>query len=231
MVMVGLCHTDLHMQDNDWGTSDYPRCPGGTRGVAVVTKHGSAVTSPAIGTRVAIGWMRDSCKECGMCEQGRENICATGYQGTYLGPSSGIWGFAPEGYNKMGGCFARVQRIEARFAAPIPDIIPSEVVCPLICGGGTVYEPLVEHGFPGAVVGVSSIGGLGTAAIKLARMRGYRVVAISSSPGKKAAAISAGANQFVCVSDSEAMKGVQCSLDFIIETSPVRTDVESICGC
>lgn len=212
------------MRDNDWGNSDYPLLPG-HEGVGEVVKIGSAVTSLSVGTRVAIGWMRDACKTCNACEEGQENVCAKGYQGLFLGPAAGIWGDAPEGYNAVGGCFARVQRIESRFACRVPDAIPSEVVCPLICGGGTVFEPLVTYGFPGARVGILSIGGLGTAAIKLANLLEHKVVAVSSSPGKRDAALAAGAQEFVSVDDDVALGKLQGSLDFIIETSPAKTDV------
>lgn len=230
VLMVGLCHTDVHMRDNDWGTADFPLLTG-HEAVCIVTKLGSAVTAPALNSRVAIGWVRDSCSTCSGCAVGRENLCQEGYQGTYLGASSGIWGGSPLRYNEVGGCFARVQRIEARFAIPIPDNVPSEVVCPLICGGGTVYEPIVEYGFPGAVVAVSSIGGLGTAAIKLAKLRGCRVVAISSTPAKEDAAVAAGAESFVCVEDEAAMKAIKGTCDMVLETSPANADIKRYMAC
>lgn len=228
--MIGLCHTDIHMRDNDWGTSDFPVLLG-HEGVAVVTRLGTSVQLPPVGARVAIGWIRDSCAQCGSCVQRRENLCEKGYQGTYLGPSSGIWGNSATNYHATGGCFSRIQRIEARFAVPIPDSVPSEIVCPFICGGGTVYEPLVQYGFPGAVVGISSIGGLGTAAVKLAPLMGYKVIAMSSSADKKEAALAAGAHQFVCVKDKSAMAEISGKLDFILETSPANGDLAPYMGC
>ena len=38
----GLCHTDIHMRDNDWGVSDYPLVLG-HEGVGVVRKIGDSV--------------------------------------------------------------------------------------------------------------------------------------------------------------------------------------------
>lgn len=228
--MVGLCHTDISMRDNDWGVSNYPLLAG-HEAVGVVTALGAAVTSPPVGARVALGWIRDSCAACRACDAGRENVCDTGFKGTYLGEAAGVWGAQGAKHNETGGFFARVQRIEARFAVQIPDAVPSEVACPFICGGGTVYEPLVNYGFPGCVVGISGIGGLGTAALKLAKAMGYGTVAISCSPQKEQYAEAAGADKFVCASDEQAMTSLRGTLDFVIDTSPVNCEISKFISC
>ena len=74
---------------------------------------------------------------------GRENICAAGYQGRYLGPSAGCWGKDPQ--NEHGGCFSRVMRIEERFAIKLLDGLPLEVACLLIYGGETVFSSIVGY--------------------------------------------------------------------------------------
>lgn len=230
ILMCGLCHTDCHCRDNDWGGGDFPLLAG-HEGLGIVRKKGSKVSSLDIGARVAIGWLRDSCTDCKACIDGRENVCEVGYQGLFLGASSGMWGKSPLGYNTMGGCFARVQRIEERFATPIPENVPAEVVCPLICGGGTVYEPIMDYGFPGCVLAVSSIGGLGTAAIKLARLRGLTVWAISSSPSKRDAALAAGAQRFIALDDADAMVKAKGKVDVLLETSPANSSITKYMQC
>lgn len=86
-------------------------------------------------------------------------------------------------------------RVSARFAVKIPANV---VACPLLCGGGTVYEPIVDYSPAGSRLGVAGIGGLGTAAIKLAQLRGVTCSAVSSSPHKKSAAlVAAGAKDFI----------------------------------
>ena len=80
----------------------------GHEGVGIVRAIGSEVKGLKIGDRVAIAWIRDSCKTCSNCHKGRENICKAGYQGTYLGAHSGIWG--KKAYNEHGGCMSRVSR-------------------------------------------------------------------------------------------------------------------------
>ena len=69
--------------------------------------------------------------------------CDEGYQGTYLGKSAGCWGKVP--YNEFGGCFSKVMRVDAKFAIKLPDGLPPEVAAPLLCGGGTLFEPVGSY--------------------------------------------------------------------------------------
>lgn len=41
MTHCGLCHTDIHMRDNDWGVSNYPMVAG-HEGIGVVRRVGSS---------------------------------------------------------------------------------------------------------------------------------------------------------------------------------------------
>jgi uncharacterized zinc-type alcohol dehydrogenase-like protein len=50
MTHCGLCHTDIHMRDNDWGISNYPMVPG-HEGVGVIRKLGSCVRSAKVDLR------------------------------------------------------------------------------------------------------------------------------------------------------------------------------------
>ncbi|PXF46046.1 putative formaldehyde dehydrogenase AdhA [Gracilariopsis chorda] len=225
--MVSLCHTDVHMRDNDMGISDYPMLLG-HEGVGVVTHLGSAVRTLKIGDTVGIGWIRDSCTGCRRCKEGRENLCENGYQAIYLSSSAGPIGKSPLQYNLHGGCFARYQRIEERFAVKIPDGVPPEMASPLLCGGATVFEPLCDYVTAGAHVGVLGIGGLGTAAVKLARLRGCIVWAISGTPSKREGILQAGAHHFVNLGDKEARRKATGKLDLIIDTSPINPAVDQL---
>ncbi|KAL3927213.1 MAG: hypothetical protein SGPRY_002929 [Prymnesium sp.] len=135
MSHCGLCHTEVHMLENDWGISNFPLVPG-HEGYGKVVIVGSDVTKLKVGDAVGVGWIRDSCSSCRTCCVGRENLCAKGYQGTYLGPNAaGIWGNQAMNTN---GCFAKVMRIEAPFVFKIPENCPPTIACPLMCAGGTV---------------------------------------------------------------------------------------------
>jgi len=227
MQCCGLCHTDIHMKDNDWGISNYPLVLG-HEGIGVVRAVGSSVSSSAgglaVGDTVGVTWIRDCCKCCDRCLEGRENVCANGYQGTYLGPAAGMWG--KDAAHEYGGCFSKVMRVEERWAIKIPNTIPPEVACPLLCGGGTVFEAVCDYVECGTSVAVASIGGLGTAAIKFARSFGGHVTALSRSETKKEKCLGVGAHDFfACLGDVEKMKVLSGKFDVIIDTSPANADV------
>ena len=196
----------------------------GHEGVGKVRSVGSSVRTLSVGDLVGVTWARDSCLSCKYCRCGRENICEKGYQGLYLGPSAGPWGTDP--HNEMGGCFSKVMRIEERFAIKLPAGLPSEVVCPLLCGGGTVFESVADYVEVGTRVAVASIGGLGTAAIKFAKSYGGHVTALSRGEGKREKCLAVGANAFyACLGKPDDMKKLSGKFDLIIDTSPVNADI------
>eukprot|EP00965_Chrysotila_dentata_P080726 2663763-Pleurochrysis_carterae.AAC.1 len=165
MEACGLCHTDIHMIENDWGIADYPLVPG-HEGYGTVVKTGSSVKGLKMGDKVGVGWIRDSCGACDNCGCGRENICEAGYQGTYLaGSAAGLWGKNPS--NEF-GCFSKVMRVEEKFAFKIPETISPLVACPLLCAGGTVFEPIEDY--------VKPVKPLSMLDIRICMMRPYAYV-------------------------------------------------------
>ena len=118
-------------------------------------------------------------------------------------------------------------RVDERFVAIIPECIPSEVAAPLMCGGGTVFEPICNFVNPGMKVAVASIGGLGTSAIKLAKAQGARVVALSREESKREKCLRIGAKEFhACLGDPKKMKALAGQFDVIIDTCPYNADVD-----
>jgi len=225
MSHCGLCHTEIHMIDNDWGVTDYPLVPG-HEGFGIVSVVGSAVPAGTIevGDEVGVGWIRDSCGDCTKCSCGRENLCSKGYQGTILGPSaSGIWGNQKA---NMFGCFAKTMRLESSFAFKVPKNCPPAIACPLMCAGGTLFEPIENHIEKGMSIGIAGIGGLGTLGLKLAKLKGATVTAISRTDAKKGFSLKAGADDFISMADKEAIAAAACTLDVIIDTSPAGGEPE-----
>ena len=71
-----------------------------------------------------------------------------------------------------------------------------------------MYDPLRHWGATAGkpmTIGIIGIGGLGTMGIKLAKALGHRVVAISSSEGKRELALERGADEFIVSSDSASL--------------------------
>ena len=198
----GVCHSDIHLIDNDWGFSKYPFIPGHEI-VGTVVSVGASVRDRALGERVGVGWQADSCGICEWCRQGDEHLCALA-QPTCVGRNGG---------------FADRIRVNSRFAIPVPETLESESVAPLLCGGITVYSPLRNHGVrPSSRVGVIGIGGLGHIGIQFAKAFGAEVTAFSTSKDKEAEAKSLGAHQFVNTRDTGALKKVAGSFDFLLST-------------
>lgn len=70
----GICHSDIHTAKGEWGRTQYPIVPGHEI-AGIVTKVGSGVTKYAIGDRVGVGCLVDSCRTCTSCQHGEEQFC------------------------------------------------------------------------------------------------------------------------------------------------------------
>jgi alcohol/geraniol dehydrogenase (NADP+) len=198
----GVCHSDVHLIDNDWGNSKYPFIPGHEI-VGTVVAVGSDVKDRVQGERVGVGWQADSCGICEWCRQGEEQLCAKA-QPTCVGRNGG---------------FADKVRVNSRFAVPVPTALDSENVAPLMCAGVTVYSPLRNHLVrPSSRVGIIGIGGLGHLGIQFAKAFGAEVTAFSTSKDKEAEAKTLGAHNFVNTRDTGALKKVAGSFDLLLST-------------
>ncbi len=207
----GICHSDIHLIDNDWGVSKYPLVPGHEI-IGTVSDKGSQVTHLEIGQRVGIGWQCGSCLECNYCISGNENLCAKN-QATAVMHHGG---------------FAHYVRSDARFAIKIPQNLPSEHAAPLLCGGITVYNPLRNYDIrPDMKVAIVGIGGLGHMAVQFYRAYGCHVTAISHSENKKDEAIELGAHEFISTKTQDLTK-FENKFDFILTTAHVDLDWQGL---
>ncbi|HXK59334.1 MAG TPA: NAD(P)-dependent alcohol dehydrogenase [Acidobacteriota bacterium] len=195
----GVCHSDVHLADGDWGDV-FPLVPGHEIVGTIVQAGSDSDAKP--GTRVGVGWQRGSCHRCEYCQTGQENLCAV-QQATCMG--------------NFGGFADRI-RVDGAFAIPIPEQLKSEHVAPLLCGGATVYSPLRQYARSYMRVGVIGVGGLGHLAIQFANKMGCEVTAISTTKEKEAEAISFGAHHFV-TSPKDAPP-----LDIVLNTASASID-------
>lgn len=207
----GVCHSDVHLIDNDWGLSKYPFVPGHEI-IGTVVAVGSDVKDRTAGERVGVGWQADSCGICEWCRRGEEHLCAKS-QPTCVGRNGG---------------FADRIRVNSRFAIAIPEALESESAAPLLCGGVTVYTPLRDHGVrPSSRVGVIGIGGLGHIGIQFAKAFGADVTAFSTSKDKESEARRLGAHHFVNTRDTGALKKIAGSFDLLLSTVSADQDWQS----
>ena len=173
----GMCHTDLHFIQNDWGITMYPVVPGHEI-TGVVTKVGSNVSGFKVGDRVGVGCISASCLDCEHCHRSEENYCdkvTLTYNGIF-------W----DGTVTYGG-YSNMLVANKRFVVRIPDNLPLDAAAPLLCAGITVYSPMKQHGMlqSGGNLGVIGLGGLGHVAVKFGKAFGLRVTVISTSPAKE----------------------------------------------
>src|ERR671916_3210961 len=67
----GICHSDIHFARGEWGDVPYPAVPGHEI-AGIVSEVGPEVTRYAVGDRVGVGCMVNSCRECDNCAKGEE---------------------------------------------------------------------------------------------------------------------------------------------------------------
>lgn len=214
----GVCHSDLHTVNGDWGPQPYPLVPGHEI-VGVVTSTGADVKNYKVGDRVAVGCMVDSCQECDQCHNHEEQFCRHGMTGTYGAPDRQTGDITQGGYSKH-------IVVREEFVLSIPDNMDISKAAPILCAGITTFSPLRTWNVTkGTRVGVIGLGGLGHMAVKLAVAMGAEVTAISRSKNKEKEAVEMGAKGILASSDADAMAAAANSFDVIIDTVPVKHDV------
>ena len=218
----GLCHSDVHAARGEWGGQTYPLVPGHEI-VGTVTRVGSAVTGFAVGERVGVGCIVDSCRECESCLDGLEQYCEKGMTGTYGAVDR------RNGDTLTQGGYASSIVVDHRYVVRVPASLDPAAVAPLLCAGITTFSPLrhfdVEEG---DVVGVVGLGGLGHMAVKLAKAMGARVVVFTTSESKVPAALELGADEVVLSRDKDAMAAANRTIDVIIDTVAAPHDLNPL---
>ncbi|TDL41623.1 NAD(P)-dependent alcohol dehydrogenase [Arthrobacter nitrophenolicus] len=218
----GLCHSDVHAARGEWGGQTYPLVPGHEI-VGTVTRLGSAVTGFAVGERVGVGCIVDSCRECESCLDGLEQYCEKGMTGTYGAVDR------RNGDTLTQGGYASSIVVDHRYVVRVPASLDPAAVAPLLCAGITTFSPLrhfdVEEG---DVVGVVGLGGLGHMAVKLAKAMGARVVVFTTSESKVPAALELGADEVVLSRDEDAMAAANRTIDVIIDTVAAPHDLNPL---
>lgn len=120
----------------------------------------------------------------------------------------------------MGG-YADYIRVPAHFAVKIPEALPSADAAPMLCGGITVYAPLVHNGAgPGTRVGIVGLGGLGHLGVLFAKALGCSsITAISRSGSKRKDAFAMGADIYIATAEEDGWaKAHSRTLDLIVST-------------
>ncbi|KAE9391332.1 NADP-dependent alcohol dehydrogenase [Gymnopus androsaceus JB14] len=195
----GLCGTDLHFLTQDMAL--------GHEAVGIVKAVGASCKLLKEGDRVGWGYEHMSCGVCPQCLSGSDRYC----------PEAKMYGQA----DLDQGSFSNIGVWKETWLFRIPDGLPSEYAGPLMCGGATVFMPLVEYCRSIDRVGIVGIGGLGHLAIQFAAKMGCDVVAFSGTDSKREEALSLGAKEFYATNGFEDLSklGITKPVDRLIITT------------
>ena len=223
ILYCGVCHTDIHFVENDWGMTQYPVVPGHEI-IGRVTGVGPDVSGYKQGDLVGVGCLVDSCRECPCCEQGLEQYC-----------SQGVWTYngidRHDGKPTYGGYSEKIL-VSERFVVRIPDGLDPATSAPLLCSGITTYSPLKHVGVKsGDKVGVIGMGGLGHMGIKFAKAMGAEVTLFTRSESKIAEGKRNGADHVIISTDEAQMQQATGTLNYIMDTVPNEHDFNPYLNC
>jgi D-arabinose 1-dehydrogenase-like Zn-dependent alcohol dehydrogenase len=189
----GICHSDVFTKEGSWPGIKYPRVPG-HEVTGIIDEVGVDVSQWKEGQRVGVGWHGGHDNTCRECQRGDFRNCRNvrvpgisydgGYQQYMVAPVEALVSL-PEGLND----------VEA---------------APLLCAGITTYNALRRSGaFPGDLVAVQGIGGLGYLAIQFGNKFGYKIAAIDRGSDTLALAKKLGASVYIDSKSTNAADALQ----------------------
>jgi D-arabinose 1-dehydrogenase-like Zn-dependent alcohol dehydrogenase len=177
----GVCHSDMLTKEGYWPGIQYPRVPG-HEVAGIIDEVGAGISTWKQGQRVGVGWHGGQDGTCPECRRGDFRNCR----------NLKIAGISYDGgYQEY-----MVAPVEALVA--IPETLSDAEAAPLLCAGITTFNALRHSGaFPGDLVAVQGIGGLGHLGIQFASKFGYQVAAIGRGSENAALAKQLGASVYI----------------------------------
>lgn len=118
VLACGVCRTDVHILDADLPPQQAHVVPG-HEVVGEVMARGSQAGRFALGQRIGIPWLGQTCGTCAFCSEKRENLC-----------ERPIF----TGYSRDGG-FAEYAAADERFCFALPERYDNVHAAPLLCAG------------------------------------------------------------------------------------------------
>ncbi|AHK31908.1 mycothiol-dependent formaldehyde dehydrogenase [Rhodococcus opacus PD630] len=219
---AGICHSDIHTVNGDWGPQPFPVVPGHEI-VGIVAEVGADVTRHKVGDRVGVGCLVNSCGHCTNCQGGDEQYCANGMVPTYAGVDR-------DGTTTQGGYSTHVV-VDADYVLSVPQSLDPAAAAPLLCAGITTYAPLRRWGAgPGKKVAIVGLGGLGHMAVKIAHALGAEVTVLSQTLKKQEDGLRLGADAYHATSDPTTFEQLAGRFDLIINTVSASIDPNAYLG-
>lgn len=218
---AGLCRSDWHGWHGHDNVSTFPHVPG-HEFAGTIAAVGADVTRWRIGDRVAVPFVC-ACGRCLVCESGNHQVCPHQWQ---------------PGFDGWGG-FAEYVALPAADVnlVKLPHDVSFDVAASLGCRVATAYRAVVTIGrvSTGEEVVVHGAGGVGLAALMIARALGARVVVVDPSASARDAALTLGAGAALPPSADLAGTirdatggGPHLSIEAIGDADACRTSIESL---
>ena len=189
----GVCHSDVLTVEGSWPGIQYPRVPG-HEVAGTIDEAGTGVSEWKKGQRVGVGWHGGQDNTCAECRRGDFRNCR----------NLKIPGISYDGgYQQY-----MVAPVEA--LAAIPESLNDAEAAPLLCAGITTYNALRHSGaFPGDLVAVQGVGGLGHLGIQFANRFGYKVAAIGRGTENASLAEKLGAHVYIDSKSGDPAEALQ----------------------
>jgi S-(hydroxymethyl)glutathione dehydrogenase/alcohol dehydrogenase len=211
MLASGVCHSDLHVVDGEWG--DTPPVVLGHEGCAVVEEVGPGVTVPAPGSAVVLDWF-GACGTCPDCAGGRPWTCARTVSADTVFSEGNAPLHRPDGspvlsYLRL-ATFASASVVPAAVAIPIPEGVAPEAAALIGCCVTTGVSAVLRAAAPpaGSPAVVFGLGGVGLSVLMgLALAGADPIVAVDRVPSKLELARTLGATETVAATDPVSTVG------------------------
>src|SRR2546430_1959812 len=208
ILYCGICHSDVHKVNDDWGNTHFPVVPGHEI-VGRVGSEGASASRFREGDLVGVGCMVDSCRACPQCRAGHEMFCEKGVTFTFdsLEHDGKTW--------TSGGYSANIV-VDERYVLRIPKGLDPAHAAPLMCAGITTYSPLRQFGCKrGDQVAVVGLGGLGHMAVKFPASMGAEGTWLSGSRDQEEDAARLGAKGFVAPKEPGALEAYEGTFELV----------------
>ncbi|MFE4108650.1 zinc-dependent alcohol dehydrogenase family protein [Almyronema epifaneia] len=163
----GICRTDLHIVDGELSQPKLPLILG-HQIVGTVVERGDGASQFAVGQRVGVPWLGQTCQHCRYCLHNQENLC-----------DNALF----TGYTLNGG-YADYAIANERFCFAIPADFPDLQAAPLLCAGLIGYRAY-RMTAQAQRIGFYGFGSAAHILIQLAQFQGREVYAFTR-PGDTA---------------------------------------------
>lgn len=194
--VAGVCHSDLSVVDGS-RIRPVPMLLG--HEAAGIVEAAGPGTGIDVGRRVVMTFL-PRCGRCEACGTNGRLPCAVGSAanaaGTLLGGAVRLHRDGTAVNHHLGvSAFATHAVVAAASVVPVDDDVPPDIAallgCAVLTGGGAVVN--AGRPEPGQTVAVVGLGGVGAAALLVAKALGHKVIGVDTVPAKLEAARALGA--------------------------------------